>query len=179
MNKQHFLTGLAAIGMSLFFSQPVFAECGPGETAVTIINPAGKVIELCVPEAAVSAIEEGNPGAVIPATCPCFSQDEVEADPNRSSLQCESFAGRTGSSLEVCSGIRCGIDDAYTGSLGYVAVSTSSYEPDVALESCASSDGRYYYNFSVGCGDAVDRIDAYDGMTKQEADACLAILKTQ
>jgi hypothetical protein len=102
-----FILGLAFISVSLFISSSALAVCKAGKVGVTIINPAGKVKEICVAEAAVSKI--GGPGdVVISAVCPCFSQEDVQAmfnsDPSSS---CGVVSGVTFGPGEPCTKTWC------------------------------------------------------------------------
>ena len=69
-------------GLLLLWSTASLAECASNKVAVTLVNPAGKIIELCLPDNAISGIEQGasNTGTqTILGHCPCFTQEEVEA----------------------------------------------------------------------------------------------------
>lgn len=66
-----------ALALTVFIATVAVAECPDGKTEVTIENPAGKVMVICVPENVVDNI--GGPGdVVIPASCPCFTAADVE-----------------------------------------------------------------------------------------------------
>jgi hypothetical protein len=176
MNKQYFLANLAAIGISLFSSQPVLAECSAGQTDVTIVNPAGKIIELCIPDAAVPAIEAGNPGAVIPATCPCFSPQDVENADAETPLTCNSFNGLTSTSLS-CSGEICRPDPEDEG---YIAITIQDSLPsNYSGDEWCYVDNAPVFPFSIACKAPGENGLSYgvDGLTLEEAHACLAILE--
>ena len=69
-------------GLMLLWSTAAPAECASNKVAVTLVNPAGKIIELCLPENAINGIEQGaNDTGTVPILghCPCFTQEEVEA----------------------------------------------------------------------------------------------------
>jgi hypothetical protein len=76
MKKMTVIFSIFILVLSMVIISTVYAECPPGKTGVTIV--AGhKTMEICVPDQAVDKI--GGPGEhVIPATCPCFSQEDVE-----------------------------------------------------------------------------------------------------
>ena len=77
MKTRFLICSIVVLSLSMFIASAALAECRPGKIEVTIVTPAGKVIVICVPEHAVDQI--GGPGdVVIPATCPCFSLEEVE-----------------------------------------------------------------------------------------------------
>ncbi len=68
------MCSVVMFGISLFLATLALAlECDQeGQKAVTIVNKAGKVIEICVNEAAIGHI--GGPSdVVIRAECPCWS----------------------------------------------------------------------------------------------------------
>lgn len=81
MKKQILVLVLVAFSISLIFNSSLLAECRNGNTAITIVNPAGKAIETCVPEVAITGIQEGTEnsgGTVVSAICPCFTQEDLE-----------------------------------------------------------------------------------------------------
>jgi len=176
MNKQHFLIGLAAVGISLLFNQPVFAECGAGKTDVTIINPAGKIIEICVPDAAIPAIADANPGGtVIPGRCPCFSPEDVESPNQTEPLSCASSDGITDSGLN-CTGTRC---DGYSASTTQRPLHQPYFDEPCNVGD--TNDPNYPgFRYSISCKAPNENGLSYevDGLTLQEAEACLAILET-
>lgn len=137
-------------------------ECPPGKVATTIINPAGKVIEICVPEAAIPNIGGGG-DTVIPAVCPCFSQEIVQAAFDAdASMTCESEIGTAIESGD-CTRAACfnGVFfDAFEG-------------PDVNKAACIYSELSPTINNQC-FSDNISRTD----LTEAEADACVAILQT-
>jgi len=81
MKKQILLIGFITFCIPLLLSFSALAECNNGKIGVTIVNPAGKAIEICVPENAVPGIETGienSGGSVVAAICPCFTQEDLE-----------------------------------------------------------------------------------------------------
>jgi hypothetical protein len=66
------------LALSMFVASGALAECPEGKAEVTIVKgKSGKVMTMCVGEAAIPHI--GGPGdVVIPATCPCFTLEEVD-----------------------------------------------------------------------------------------------------
>ena len=75
--KKLFMLLIILIGLVFFVSQEVIAECPEGKVDITISNPGGKVIELCVPEQVVDKIG-GPQDIVVPAVCPCWSPNELD-----------------------------------------------------------------------------------------------------
>jgi hypothetical protein len=69
--------GFIVLAFSMLMSPSASAACNPPTKEITIINGAGKATELCVPEQAIPHIGGGGV-VVIPAVCPCFSQNELE-----------------------------------------------------------------------------------------------------
>lgn len=62
--------GGIVLAFSMFIGSSASAACPEPKKEVTLINPAGKVIVLCVPEQAIPHIG-GRGVKVIPAACPC------------------------------------------------------------------------------------------------------------
>jgi len=75
--KKLFMLLLILIGLVFFVSQEVIAECPDGKKDITVANPGGRVIELCVPEQVVEKIG-GPQDIVVPAVCPCWSPSELD-----------------------------------------------------------------------------------------------------
>jgi hypothetical protein len=74
--KQHLLT-IFVIALVGGFAQIAQAECPPGKTLTEIINPTGKVIEICVSDAAIDKI--GGPSDIVaPAACPCWTAESID-----------------------------------------------------------------------------------------------------
>jgi hypothetical protein len=114
MRAKIIVFSLIAFTLTVFITSAVYADCQAGKKEITIVNPAGKAITICVPDAAIPNIG-GDGDVVIPATCPCFSQEEVQAEfdeyPNYS---CTLYEGRTDITWEPCSYIVCDDDTSDT-----------------------------------------------------------------
>lgn len=160
MSPRSMILGIAAL-MMLALPHVAFAECPKGKVGITIVTPSGKEKQLCVPEQAVSGIENAaeNSGTVIvPASCPCWTAAEVELVISRNpDYQCANEP------ISLC------VDGVYAPSI-----------------SCATKlDGRL---FSVGkiciegaplaCENrfSLDPILEHN-LTEDEYDACLATMK--
>ena len=66
------------LAFTIFIASAALAECPEGKTEVTIVpGKSGRVMTICVPEAAIPHIG-GKSDVVIPATCPCFTVEEVD-----------------------------------------------------------------------------------------------------
>ena len=173
--KRQKVTIFSIVGLVVlaFSTSPVLAqECPSGQVRTTIVNPAGKVIEICVPEAAIPNIGGGG-DTVIPAVCPCFSQEVVQAafdsDPV---LICLSTSGTTTTTGEACTFATCfdGVPSFFEASEGPL--------DDKATGSCAyqfPTGGQFVVLFNNFCDSTnTGRIL----LTEAEADACVAILQT-
>lgn len=81
MKKKILVYSIIVLTLSLLFASIAMAACPPGKVEVTIVNPVGRIMTICVPEQVVDNI--GGPGdVVIPAACPCFTQEDVESTLN-------------------------------------------------------------------------------------------------
>jgi len=69
--------GFIVLAFSMLMSSSASAACTSPNQEITIINGAGKATELCVPAQAIPHIGGGGV-VVIPAVCPCFSQNELQ-----------------------------------------------------------------------------------------------------
>lgn len=141
-------------------------ECPDGMTEGTFVNGAGKVIELCVPNHVAEAGNIGGPNDIfIPATCPCFSQEEVEATLNDNpDIVCEQWDGTSVVNGESCTYVDC----FYFKSFESPEEENCDFgEPTPPLRICP---GNLCYNYNSGymCGQ----------LSPEQADACVAILKT-
>ena len=143
--------------MSIFIARETFAECREGKTEVTIVNPAGKVITICVPEHVVDNI--GGPNdIVIPAACPCFTPESIDEyarelppDPTRLCLNSDDpYKSTTALSDSV-------------PTMDYATFGTYSHSP-VNSGHCQHWDETYsIFNYE-------------DWITYEEVSACRAIL---
>ena len=129
-----------AISAIVVWAQPN-RECPDGKIEVTIVNPAGKVIEICVPEHVVDNIGGGN-DIVIPATCPCFSQGEVEAAFNTTTIECVRYEGTTTTSGEPCTYVECYEPDAL--SYDFLAVEGPVHSKETGLCRFETPPGRVF-----------------------------------
>ena len=68
---------LMSCSLLLLAAVKVSAQCTQDKTETTIASPTGKVITICIPDSAIPFIGEDE-DIVIPAVCPCFSQEDIE-----------------------------------------------------------------------------------------------------
>jgi len=148
----------------MFTASTAMGECREGKVEWTIVNPAGKVIVICLPEH-VTGI--GGPNDIaIPASCPCFSQEDIQLYYNKMpDLACKFFEGTTDGSKDPCSYVYC-IDGIKIYAMegpdhGYEQYCETRISTRLRVNQCTgpSSQG------SVPIG-------------AEEADACVAILKS-
>jgi hypothetical protein len=158
------------ISLVLLTTGTALAECPEGKTEITIVNPARKVIEICVPDEAIPGIENENDNSgstIIPAICPCFTQEEIEVafstDPT---FTCYPIEEGTTLGSEPCYSIECfNSDDTI-----YYETTTSTGTYD------ASCNSKSWIAFnSTQC---FGNIYGGEDTSKEEADACFEILKT-
>jgi hypothetical protein len=71
-----------------FHAQARPVDCDGGLVGVTVVNPNGKVRELCVRPNTVDMIGEKS-DRVIKAVCPCFSLEDLDSLPMLSNSQVE------------------------------------------------------------------------------------------
>jgi len=148
-------------------------ECPDGKTAITIVNPAGKVIEICVPD---HVAEAGNIGGgndiVIPATCPCFTLETLDANirtfgdcplPGPAEPFCDDWdlASDPGVSESHTTVLQCGVP----GNGGYLVYGAFGYRTGTAVASCGYQDDQYGIDIELG------------NLTFDQAEACRAILR--
>ena len=172
MKTRFLICSIVVLSLSMFIASAALAECRPGKIEVTIVTPAGKVIVICVPEAAVDHI--GGPGdVVIPAICPGFSQEEVEAVLNDyPNIVCERIDGYTLLTGDPCTYIECYDDTCEDICFG-------------ALEG-PEDMGVFGPCCFEGIGQAMDNNICFncvtdywsDEISEEEADVCAAILNT-
>ena len=174
MRKRILIFSFILFVVSVFVASEVFAECRQGFTEVTIVNPAGKVVTICVPDNAVGQIG-GDGEIVIPATCPCFTQEDVEAAfATYNDLICELYNGTTSITREPCTIVDCFSDIFYLYALEGNEDEWCNY-----WTTCDPTDPLCKVHRTPvnpnGCG--YEPLDIYP-ITEEEADACVAILGT-
>lgn len=175
MKVKNIVLGLTVLIVSIFFAQSALAACKAGKTEVTIVNPSGKAITICVPDAAVSSI--GGPNdIIIPAVCPCFDQTGVETAIAASANPVQYFevAGQSSITDEECRLIDVYDYDSYvfTAFRGPVDTTTSGrcIFPGNALS-------IFPVNACIPFDDLVIKLPS-NSITQAEADACVAVLST-
>jgi len=171
-----FVSVMVFVGIS-----PAFAVCPAGKTAVTIVNPANKSIELCVPSAVVGNIGNGT-DIVIPASCPCFSPDDLDRIwASGKTFTCSVGIGSTGT--EPCTRIYCFSDD---WTVDIEAQEGPNDQLDLKPPTCSNfvfppplHKAVQLSPYNNYCDSWVDPNDITFGpLTAAEGDACVAILKT-
>jgi hypothetical protein len=172
MKKKLLIYSIIVLTLSLLFSSIAMAVCPPGKIEVTIVNPAGKVMTICVPEHVVDNI--GGPGdVVIPAICPCFTQEFVEELLNIKPTVCEQREGYTSISQEACTLIKC-----YDGENRSVFEAEEGPEDfdryGLCGEFCSPLPCIKEHSFNTVCCAK----NACKFISEEEADACVAILST-
>ena len=173
MNRKILVFSFIILVMSIFVASEAFAECRSGFTEVTIVNPAGKVITICVPDNVVGQIG-GDGEIVIPATCPCFTQEDVEAAfATYNDLICELYNGTTSITGEPCTIVDCFSD------IFYLYASEGNEDEACNFSRCDPTDPTCHPSTTLvnpnACG--YEPLDIYP-ITEEEADACVAILGT-
>jgi hypothetical protein len=157
--KKLVVFSVIALALSVFVGSTALAECPEGKSEVILVTPSGKVKTLCVPEAALPGLEnaaEHSAGTIIPdpdMACPCFTLEEVKA----AGIDCYVYEGTTDPSGETCVFATCedGLNTFWTVySPGDEACSLST-----KCENCCYNDGPV------------------DGLSDEEATACIGILK--
>lgn len=170
MKTRIVVCGVMVLVLSMFLASASLAECPLGKTEVTIV--AGKkIIEICVPYRAVDHI--GGPNEiVIPATCPGYTQEEVEIEINNNeNIICERNDGSTSITGDPCTYIVC-----YD--------KTTQFEYFGVIEGPEDMSVFGYCEFSNGgakdnniCFNDVTNYWSFE-ISEEEADACAAILNT-
>ena len=95
---------LLVFGLAALLPSSGLAGCPEGKSPITILTPSGKMKILCVPPQAIQGIEEAadhSGGTVVSETCPCFSQNDLDAAgvlsctdaPDRAFIFCENWDG--------------------------------------------------------------------------------------
>lgn len=102
MKTRTVVCSVIALALTMFIGSAALAECPDGKTEVTIVKgKSGQIMTICVPDAAIPHI--GGPGdVVIPATCPCFSQEEVQKAVADAENLCGSMHVGIGDDGELC-----------------------------------------------------------------------------
>lgn len=78
MKTRTVVCSVTLLALTMFIGSAALAECPEGKIEVTIVQgKSGRVMTICVSEAAIPHIG-GESDVVIPATCPCFTPEEVE-----------------------------------------------------------------------------------------------------
>jgi hypothetical protein len=168
MRKVLSILGLLILASVVVFAveSVSFAECPPGKVLVTIVNPAGKVVEVCVPGDVVDKIG-GPKDIVVAAICPCFSQEDVEAALNDNpDIVCQQYDGTaitTTGETESCTYVRCG---SYVES--YESPEEGKCDFGGPLPAFRCLPGSNWCSIDDQCL----------SLSPEEADACVAILKT-
>ena len=156
---------------------PAFASCPEGKSPVTILNPAGKVIEICVPSDVAEKIGNGNK-IIIPSSCPCYSQASIEAIVAAGNpLTCVTFSGTTRYTNSPCSLARCTSSVgsiellAWESALDFVDQCVITYPPE--------QQWSMLWTNSNGCDATIDQTDTwFPNLSEAQGDVCVAILKT-
>lgn len=166
------LATIAVIIAAILPDQTAFGQqCPAGKVPITIVNPGGKVIEVCVASAAIPYI--GGPSdKVIAAVCPCFSQEQIAAAfANDSTMEAEIASGAT------ITGESCTFGQVLSSTGRYVYGSKGPDDKTVGRCSYGSSDVASWspkYNNSCQTSTSV----TMGPITAEEADACVAIIQT-
>jgi hypothetical protein len=167
MKKKLLVYSIMVLTLSLLFTSIAVAVCPPGKVLVTIVNPAGKAIEICVPEQVVDNI--GGPGDVIvPAICPCFTQEDVEFLSQEEDIFCRLFKGNTKYTNEDCIYIEC--VDLGSGNMRFFALEGPQ---DFETSGVCIISG-FYFHVNNAC---YSKVSDEQIINEQEGDACVAILK--
>lgn len=162
MKRRIAIIAALLIGSGLAVSDRARAACPTDKTEVTIVNPAGKVITVCVPEAAVPSLGGGGE-VVIPASCPCFSQEDIDiASSLDPTLMCrvEPGVNKIG---EPCAYARC-VGESYSFESLWENQEECSFDEPIPAFRVAGSF----------CSDGSTIVQ----ITDDEAEACVEIIRT-
>jgi hypothetical protein len=91
------------VGLILVLSLPVWAECPEGKSEILIVTPSGRETVICVPDNAIPGLENAadhSSGTIIPASCPCWDQEDIEYYQDNKMLETCSYDSYT--STYVC-----------------------------------------------------------------------------
>jgi len=174
MKRQQITLSGVVLAALVLWASPGLAQddtCPAGKVLTTIVTPVGKVLEICVPEAAIPTI--GGPGdVVIGAICPCFSQDQVQGRfDNDDGFACRSQSGTTSTTGEACTAVICeniAIKGGYAAGEGpdQTVNGDCDYDPAISTFWNPNSFNNFCYPYKG------------DPITETEARACVAILQT-
>ena len=180
MKTKILLFGTLVLGLLVIIAGSSWAvgrECLAPKKQITIVNPAGRVIEVCVSEAAIPHIG-GNGDVVISASCPCFSPDDIQATLNRytTDIVCSRYDGTTSISGEACTYIEC-----YSPESIYILDVTAVQGP---LNTNTSASGNCIFgmmgtksnNQCTMKDGMIGSLISYNDLTEAEGDACVAVL---
>ncbi|MFX0198033.1 MAG: hypothetical protein ACFFCW_18085 [Candidatus Hodarchaeota archaeon] len=150
MKIRFLIRTIVVLILSMFMASTALAECPPGKIEVTIVNPAGIVLVICVGEAAVEHI--GGPGdVVIPAGCPGWSVADVD-------YWVESYAEIACSDAPI---------ELQYGTLDCRYFDGVEWQSLVYLQHVLKDGGYYFYkNIVDGTSDVI---------SEDEHDACFAL----
>ena len=150
----------------VFAASKVSAKCSEDKTETTIVSPTGKVITICIPDNAIPFIGEAE-DIVIPAVCPCFSQEDIEKIYNQaceivnfSSLPEEQpclYGGCTDADNKIFADYNFGVANVSNYCFARPFLWPAPYDETVCFLS-SSHD--------------------YEMITTEQANACLAIIET-
>jgi len=179
MKKIILLIGFITFSISLLLNSSALADCTNGKTEITIVNPAGKVIEICVPDAAIPGLQTAsdNSGTIISAVCPCYTPEDIEML-QLNDCYCANMNSEEDNNGDVVSGgvqVGCGLGPMEvsfsSGVLGWThtikkieGVNEVCIFPAIMIfgpNYCRSLQGNYAVAISV-----------------EEAQACFALLNT-
>lgn len=170
MKTRIIVCGVIVLSLSMFLASAALAECRPNQVEVTIYNEhSGRITVICVNENAVEHIG-GDGDIVIPAICPGFSQEEVEAalndDPD---IVCERLDGNTLPPDEQ----PCTLAECENNELIFSAL----LGPDIKVYGGCSFGGLVLTKHNKW---VINTLTAYEDflVSDDEAYACIAILDT-
>ena len=83
-----------------------WVECPPDKTMATVVNPAGKLIEICVSDEAIDNVG-GSGSVVIPDICPCFTLEYVSDVLTNGTFVCNLLEGATVELEKPCTAVAC------------------------------------------------------------------------
>jgi hypothetical protein len=167
---QFLFTVAFIFGVAGLLSASASAQCPEGKSEIVVQTPSGVVKTLCVGDQAVEGLENAadhSEGTIIPASCPCFTQDDVVAtlDANADFL-CPLAPGTTSSGAD-CSITQCFDSDA-TFFLLFLAVEGPEERGNCNLPVGGS------FGATNGCGNSSGNMFP---LTAEEGDACRALLE--
>ena len=153
-----FIVGLFLIAASL-----VWAQCPEGKSEVQLTTPSGKQKTICIPDVALPGIEnaaEHSNGTIIPASCPCWTETELNAYVERFGLiEC---IDHTSEPPHLC------IPDSLVKHYECIAVTPDEKILLTHSGGICGSEKRY-------CANEASMFDQI--ISAEEYDACLSIIK--